>query len=396
MRPQMPYTNHIKPTTLKQIAVSLRININNLTRTIMPTNKDALSRIKILDDLLSNKYHQLTWDELVEAVNDRLAEKDLRPVTRRCIEKDIDYIEDAFETDIVKNWVPAETQSGQSVSKKCLKYADPDFSIFKKKMTREESYLLKQIISTLGQFDGLPNFSEIASLANSQLAKSIEKEFGDRKIIAFDKNPSNKERVDTVFAKLYLAISQKQVVKLHYHTYKDLTDIKTIVCHPYFLKEYNRRWFVFGIADEDKFELNFALDRIDDVESLPANNYIEYGGQFDEWFDSIIGVTRFKDESVEKILFWASDSQMHYIDTKALHDTQVRIKKDDELRKAYPELKGGWFFRIECMKNYELIRELCSYSGEVIVLKPSSIRDAVIERIKSLANAYSIISDSSD
>ena len=61
----------------------------------MPTNKNAMTRYKILDDLLSNRYHNYSLDELMEEVNYRLPEMypDTNGVVSRTIEKDIFYLE---------------------------------------------------------------------------------------------------------------------------------------------------------------------------------------------------------------------------------------------------------------------------------------------------------------
>ena len=40
----------------------------------MPANKNAMTRYKILDELLSNRYHNYSLDDLTEEVNKRLAE----------------------------------------------------------------------------------------------------------------------------------------------------------------------------------------------------------------------------------------------------------------------------------------------------------------------------------
>lgn len=61
----------------------------------MPTNKNALTRIKILDELLSDRFHNYTIDDMVERVNQYMSENysDTNGVSRRTIEKDIRYIE---------------------------------------------------------------------------------------------------------------------------------------------------------------------------------------------------------------------------------------------------------------------------------------------------------------
>lgn len=40
----------------------------------MPANKNAMTRYKILDELLSCRYHNYSLDDLTEEVNKRLAE----------------------------------------------------------------------------------------------------------------------------------------------------------------------------------------------------------------------------------------------------------------------------------------------------------------------------------
>ena len=61
----------------------------------MPANKNAMTRYMILDELLSNRYHDYSLDDLTEEVSRRLSElySDTKGVVRRTIEKDIDYIE---------------------------------------------------------------------------------------------------------------------------------------------------------------------------------------------------------------------------------------------------------------------------------------------------------------
>lgn len=60
------------------------------------------------------------------------------------------------------------------------------------------------------------------------------------------------------------------------------------------------------------------------------------------------------------------------------------------LRERYNVPPGGSIFSIECMENYELIRELCSFGGELKVLTPTTIVDSVKKRIRSMAELYQI------
>ena len=60
----------------------------------MPANKNAMTRYKILDDLLSNRYQNYSLDDLTEEVNVRLSEMypNTNGIVRRTIEKDLYYL----------------------------------------------------------------------------------------------------------------------------------------------------------------------------------------------------------------------------------------------------------------------------------------------------------------
>lgn len=101
----------------------------------MPANKNAMTRYKILDQLLGCRYHNYSLDDLTEEVNKRLSElyPDTDGVGRRTIEKDISYLEyeGPFLVEIERYTVPGyNSEKQKSYSKRCLRYANPSFSIF--------------------------------------------------------------------------------------------------------------------------------------------------------------------------------------------------------------------------------------------------------------------------
>ena len=342
----------------------------------------------ILDELLSNRYHDYSLDDLTEEVSRRLSElySDTKGVVRRTIEKDIDYIENEgpFMAEIERKWVPCVNSHGKTSQKKCLRYKEPGFSIFKKELSDDEKYLLREALSLLGQFDGLPNLEAL-----EQLRQSLQ--MPDKScynpIISFTKNPLENSNL---LGELFTVISQRQVVELHYHTFAAPDDDRHIIFHPYLLKEYNRRWFVIGAADSDGKILNFSLDRIDKIVPLTTHNYKDPSEDLLEHFEDIIGVTYLDESPIYQIIFWANDKEKDYIKTKPIHESQRNLTGENEerLRIENPCLKGGSFFRIDCKYNYELIRELTSFGNGVIVLTPSKIREEIIKRVKDLAVSY--------
>jgi len=352
----------------------------------MPINKNAIIRYKILDKLLRDRYHYYSLDDLTQEVNRRLSEinPDGDNIVRRTIEKDIRFLEyEPFYAEIERYSVDCyngETQ--KTVKKRCLRYANPSFTIFKNELSEEEKYLLREILSLLGQFDGLPELDELERL---RLGLGSRKNV--KPIISLSKNPLEKT---TLFGELFTAISNRQVIELHYHKFStpDLDQVYNL--YPYMLKEYNGRWYLFAVRVENNKIKCYPLDRIDRIEYKPSIKYKNYDGDLNEIFEDVVGVTIYENEEVNKIIFWVSDVSKDYVCTKPLHESQIAYnkQKSDQLRCQYPMLQGGMFFRIDCKCNYELIRLLSSFGKELLVLEPSYIQDKVYERVKAMNEDY--------
>lgn len=352
----------------------------------MPINKNAIMRYKILDELLSDRYHNYSLDDLTKEVNRRLAE--MRPdgdcVVRRTIEKDIHFLENGgpFWVEIDRYSVDYDNyERNRTYRKQCLRYADPSFSIFKQKLSSEEQYLLRELFSLLGQFDGLPKLEGLERLRQSLRSSSTS-----QPIISLTKNPLENT---TFFGELFTAITQRQTIELHYHQFKAPDNDRVYNLYPYLLRQYSGRWYLFAEKVENGRLKCFALDRMDKIVPLPSVKYKEFKGDINEIFEDMIGVTYYEDLPVNKILFWVSDESKDFVLTKPLHESQRTLKKGEAaLRKAYPSLQGGCFFRIDCKRNYELIRELCSFGKELVVLEPTDIRKEIEERIKGMSDRY--------
>ena len=347
----------------------------------MATNKNALIRYKHLDTLLSDRHHYYDINDLTEKVNDMLYDDGFKTVTRRCIEKDLVYLTEAPFNAPIKRF--------KWNGKNCVAYKNPSFSIFIQEMSREERCLLREVLNTIGQFDGLDNFEWLDKF---KLSLGYNRR---RQIISFSNNPYlvNSNLLGTLFD----MISNKVVIRLSYHIFSDST-VRCIEFYPYLLKQYNDRWFLVGSTAGSKKILNFALDRIDEVEPLPEMKYLECPVDLSEHFEDIVGVTLYEDKPVEHILCWVSDVSKGYVITKPIHGSFTPIKGEEEqkLHKEYPQLQDGMFFTLDCINNFELIRELCSFGKELIVLQSDgTVADDVFIRINEMNKKYSQLRTSS-
>lgn len=345
----------------------------------MPQTKNSFDRLKKLDELLSETDRKYTIGDLTKKVNDMLYDHGEATVTQRCIQKDLYFIDYVCSKELVRKI--------DNYGRHIIKYKADVEPIFTKKLTSDERNLIKELFHLVGQFEGLPCFDNIERRRKNILSEDTDTEYNP--VVSFTKNPLMNSNL---FGELYTAISQKQAIRLHYHTFKNQTEEKTVEVYPYLLKENNRRWYLFCACapNQDGKILNFALDRIDSFEPLPSEHYEDYKGDWEEYFKNIIGVTNYDNEKTQKILFWVSDdnNSKDYISTKPIHATQNPIEDDKLERTKYPKLRGGGFFTIECKYNYELIRELCSYGKDLIVLSPESIRAKVWKRVCEMYEAY--------
>ncbi|MBQ2884877.1 MAG: WYL domain-containing protein [Alphaproteobacteria bacterium] len=338
----------------------------------MPKNKNAVIRYRYIDELLSNRNRYITTRELADKVNKRLVEDGYESVTLRCIQKDlIDLQDELFGADIIRENI---------AGKECIRYAEKGFSIFTKKLSEDEEMLLSEVLNTIGQFDGLDNFEWLDAL--KQRLNISE----GRRIISFANNPYLHN--SNLLGKLFTTISNKVVIDLSYHTFSDPENVRHVVLHPYLLKQYNNRWYLLGAA-EDGYILNFALDRIDDIEQISHIKYMEPDDGIEDRFDDIVGVTLPQDAQVEKILLWVSESQYPYIETKPLHGSQriIRGARAEQLYKDYG-FDDGHFVEICCIINTELKQLIASFIDQVVVLTPTSLRDEMMGRLESLIKKY--------
>lgn len=339
----------------------------------MATNKNALIRYKHLDTLLSDRHHYYDINDLTEKVNQLLQDEGFQTVTRRCIEKDLAYLTERPFCAPIKRF--------KHNGKNCVAYKNPSFSIFIQEMSREERHLLRELLNTLGQFDGLDNFKW---LDDFKIGLGLEER---RQIISFSNNPylQNSNLLGTLFDH----ISNEVVIRLHYHTFSNKMT-RSIDFHPYLLKQVNNRWFLLGAADDDEKILTFALDRIDKVEPLPEKKYKECPEDLNDRFDDIVGITYYADRPISHILFWCSDEAQDYVITKPLHGSQIMYQGEEEqrLREKYPTLQDGSFFSIDCIENFELITLLCSYGKNLVVLEPTSIQENIRERVAQMMTIY--------
>lgn len=350
----------------------------------MPANKNALIRYRYLDELLSSRVKYYTRQELTDKLNEHLS----KSVSKRCVEKDLIDIQDEWGIEYDEKIYDG---------KKYIHYADPSFSIFNKELTSEERTLLKSVLDTIGQFDGLPNFEWLENMrlklskgGNSALSSSDLEEDSDRRIIEFNSNPYLKN--SNMIAGLFLHIASKQAINIEYKPYYAANPIQEIVS-PYRLKQFNNRWYLLCCRMSDGRFSNFALDRMVAYKTAEGVEFLPCPIEIDEHFDDIIGVTYIKDAPVETVVFAGSPKEIQFILTKPLHWTQKKPSADEQARlhEEYPNVPSDWIFlTIECKWNFELITTLFSFGERIFVVAPDRVVSDIYNKLRSMGELYKL------
>jgi predicted DNA-binding transcriptional regulator YafY len=333
----------------------------------MATNKHAIIRYQALDKCFSNWGRKYFIDDLIQACNQALENYsgNTDGVKRRQIFDDVKFMES-------EQGYAIELEKLKDGRKVFYRYLDKKFSINNSPINTTEAEYLKNVVSILQRFEGAPGFEWISEIS-SMLSDQFGLKNSDKKVMSYDTNVdySGYKHITPIFN----AIVNRRVLSVKYEPFgKPIFEFEF---HPYFLKQYNNRWFVFGRNNMLEInQWNMPLDRIVTMSELDGN-YVNDETDWEDFFSDFIGVTKSLEQITEvKLLF--TKSQAPYIITKPIHETQkINLLED-----------GGLEVRINVIPNYELETMLLSFGDKVKVLEPKPLANTVRSRLKAAVNQY--------
>ncbi len=237
-----------------------------------------------------------------------------------------------------------------------------------------EAEQIKSALLVLSRFKGIPQFGWI-----DEMIPKLEQSFGfvatEKEIISFD---SNRYLLGIEYlGTLFNAILYNQPLEIEYQSFKsDKPDISLI--YPYYLKQYNNRWFLFGKIDRFDTISVRSLDRIKNIKEADQNFIENTTFNFDEYFEDIIGITKPKGGEAEIIELLFSLKQAPYILTKPIHGSQKKKKFDED----------GLIITIEVIPNFELEKLILSFGKDIEVISPESFRNQIANTLKLAVTKY--------
>ena len=334
----------------------------------MALNKLALIRYKTIDACLSNRFRKWTLEDLIEKVSDTLYEYEgiSEGVSKRTIQLDIQTMrsERLYNAPIVV------------VDKKFYTYEDPKFRITESPLGAADLEKMNEVVGILRQLSGFSHFGEMREII-ARLENDLNRNrTAGQSVVHMESNPMLKglEWIDPLFK----AILAKRTLRIDYQSFKS-RQVREGIYYPYLLKEYRNRWFLMCKAKGHKTLLNLALDRIQGLETLRLEPFVEHPSvDFDHYFEDVIGVTKSENAKTVPVLLEFDAETVPYVLTKPLHASQQIMHTEN----------GKTIVKIEVVPNFELEREILGFGAHIKVLGPRFLKSRIAESVKGMLALY--------
>ncbi len=323
----------------------------------MDITSNALLRHRTIDACLRDSKRKYTLLDLINACTNAIKEKKGKKTSLRyCVSTRTIQLDLQFMRDKVKGYgAPIVVYEH-----KYYKYKDPNYSLEKAQIKRDNLKAIRDLVDTLkeySKFEQLHSIRNVISVLEEDINSKIQKR---EQVVQFQerKNALGLEYFDIIQD----AIITKKVLCIGYYSSRS-QNIIPIIFYPFYLKEYDGRWYALGYKDGLNGVYKLPLDRIRDYSYsiLPFPN--EYS--FDPWeyFKDIIGVTKLSG-GVKQIKFNVRNTLAPYIKTNPVHHSQKLVKIEEN---------GDMIFTINIIPNREFYNLVYTYQPNIQIISPREI-----------------------
>lgn len=335
----------------------------------MPKNKNAEYRFMILDRCFSDFRHKYNIEELLEKVNDKLYDANgcTSMIKERQLRGDFNAIRKMLPNGIYLEAIPYD-------GKKCYyRYSEPDFSIYKNELSVAEVQNLRSTIEMLSKYRGLPSNGWL-----EEVISNLEIRFGVKNntenLVSFGQNEKLKG-IEYLSGIIDATISH-QPLDIEYISANGNYHQHTL--HPYFVKQYNGRWFLFGLDEKEERIKSLAFDRIQSMVNSNCAFRKNEKIDFNTYFDNVVGVTvPYEGESkLEEFQLKFSPKRFKYVTSKPIHNSQKIISEEDCI------------ISLQLYHTLELEQQILSFGPDVEVISPSWFRMAYAKKIADCMKKY--------
>jgi predicted DNA-binding transcriptional regulator YafY len=318
----------------------------------MPTNKNAYQRYVVIDSMLRNKMRPYpTMQELIDACWERLHIE----TTLNTLEKDIKQMKmslpDGFEAPI-----------SYDRYHRGYYYTDPDFKLGNLDLSADDIASIRESLA-LVQSIGAGRIDEKFSHAMQKVLATVAEVYEQPKkkqaavyLQTMSAPPSRGFEHFELFAK---ACREQIPVSFVHYGYRKRR-FTTVALHPFLIKEFDNKWYLFGYSEKHGAVRHFGFDRI--FSPLLLQKPFQHTDQTQtlEVLDNAYGVFPIPGAKKQRIKLGVSSLATHYFEAYPLHRSQ-------ELKKA---ADGSAILTFELFPTIELSRLILWHGRHVEVLSP--------------------------
>ena len=341
----------------------------------MPPPSEAVLRYTIINKCLTNPFKPFP----TMAVLKYAIERELKTtVSTATIQKDIAQMKLPVE-DGGYNAPIVFRRSRKGYEYDLVKF--PEYTIQTFDLNDKEIEAIELAAGVLQQFKGIKvndyYNQAIDKLLSAVDIKKTDKEKSLANAIQPEETPYMRgmEHFETIVS----SIKKQTPISFIHYSYEH-KEFKSIILHPYFLKESNKRWYLYGYSEEHKKLRYFGLDRIYDPILLDKKFIENNGSDLRNLFDNKIGLKNLREninEQPEDIKLWVSETMSNYIKSMPIHKSQKHIEYD-----GYGEIE----VTLHLVPTYELLSLILSYGKEMEILSPKWLRKKIeLELVNSIS-----------
>lgn len=191
--------------------------------------------------------------------------------------------------------------------------------------------------------------------------------------VIFENVPSSRR----FLADIIQAIRDNYKLEIRYKSYRK-TEEETFIIEPYFLKEFKRRWYLYGYKGDADGPHMMALDRMIDVDIIPEEFTMPEEFMAEDYFRGIYGARVYPNMKREMVKLKVYGTQVQYFRSLPLHSSQKEVEKNDKYS----------VFTYFITPDYDFKQDVLSFGDKVEVLEPKELREEMRGIIRSLTTRY--------
>lgn len=343
----------------------------------MPAPTDAPLRYQIIDSCLTNEFRPYpSMADIIKACKKELGKE----YSIETIQKDILAMKKNEKLGYFAPIKYSNLHQGYF-------YTVADFTIKTAELNEKEIEAIELAAGILKHFKGL-KVNDSFNHALDKLLSSVDKEkFKGTKGLSEAIQPEEVPYLQGMehFAVFTSAIRKQTPVSFIHYSYSKLR-FKSIIIHPYLIKESNKRWYIVGYSEDHKEVRNFGIDRVYDPIALNKTFIVNSNSNLLNLFTNKIGLNTLKNyknnnEQPEEVILKVSSEISNYLKTLPIHHSQKIIHHTNH---------GSIVITLNLVPTIELVAIILSYGSNMIVESPQWLKKEVEKEIRKASNYYKI------